>query len=539
MICPACQADNDEAAEVCFTCRAVLSAVTQGSIIGGRYEVVRLLGRGGMGTVYEAHDRVLDERVAVKVLRADVASAPGMERRFRSEIKLSRRVSHWNVCRIHEYGEEGALQFISMELLDGRNLKERLRSEGPLDAEAAYRLAIEAAEGLEAIHRVGIIHRDLKPANIMITTDGAVRLMDFGIAKPASAEPTVAAPSGYVLGTPEYMSPEQARGRPVDFRSDLYSLGILIYEAVTGRVPFRGDSPVSTLMMQAEDPPPLEGPAAARIPPPLVPVLRRVLAKRPEDRFASAGELAVALRAARAASLGADAVVADPATAQLAHAMPRPAAWLVFLVLVVAAGAYLGLRYQAAVDRTDLPSAVPAPSSPARSLASPTPQPTRAASAPSQPRDAPVEESPISRARPSPAPRASAPAARSIAPSPSPALVGRSPEPVPTPTVSPRPPETSASPEPAPATPGSSKGSAPVPATGWLLVLVTPWADVSVDGVVVGQTPLPRIPVTAGTHSVLLTHPAFQPYPWKPTVAAGQTAKLVVNLESDAVRKKP
>jgi serine/threonine protein kinase len=531
MICPACRAENDEAAEVCFTCRAVLTAVTQGSVLGGRYEVVRLLGRGGMGTVYEAHDRILDEKVAVKVLRADVAAAPGMARRFRSEIKLSRRVSHWNVCRIHEYGEDGALQYISMELVEGQNLKERLR-EGPLAVDAAYRLAIEAAEGLQAIHRAGIVHRDLKPANIMIVPDGSVRLMDFGIAKPAAAEPTVAGVSGYVLGTPEYMSPEQARGLPVDFRSDLYSLGIVIYEAFTGRVPFRGDSPVSTLMMQAEAPPPLQGPAAERIPPALVPVLRRLLAKRPQDRPGSAGELAESLRQAHAPWSLAESGSDRAFTARLLP-KPRRAAWLVPLLVAGLAGAYLGLRrVDGARQRVDHTTASPTASPPAATPGEPITPPAVAPKSPPS-AVASASASPTVTARPTPTSRPTAPArplpsdARSVEPRPS--------DPVPSPgeavLAEPTPPAPSRSAEAAPS-------PAPTPVTSWLLVLVTPWAEVSVDGVVVGETPMPRIPVIPGTHLVLIVHPSYEPYPWKPTVAPGQTARIVVDLRNEGVPRK-
>src|SRR5262245_42391366 len=156
-----------------------------------------------MGAVYRAHDEVLDEDVALKILRADVAGTPEMAARFRSEIKLARKVSHWNVCRIHEYGEDGALQYISMELISGGTLKDRLR-DGPLPAALAFEVAVQVADGLAAIHKVGIIHRDLKSANVMIDGHGAAKVMDFGIAKAAAAE-TDGASSGYVLGSPEYM----------------------------------------------------------------------------------------------------------------------------------------------------------------------------------------------------------------------------------------------------------------------------------------------------------------------------------------------
>ena len=254
-----------------------------------------------MGAVYRAHDEVLDDEVALKILRPEVAGTPEMAARFRSEIKLARKVSHWNVCRIHEYGEEGGLQYISMELISGATLKDRLRA-GPLPPDQAFDVSIQIAEGLAAIHKVGIIHRDLKSPNVMIDDKGTAKVMDFGIAKPASAG-TDGASTGYVLGSPEYMSPEQARGRRADFRSDLYSLGIVVFEAFTGRVPFRGATPVETLMMHVEAPPPIDDPSLA-LPPALLPVLRSALAKDPAARFADAAAMAGALRAARGGAAG-------------------------------------------------------------------------------------------------------------------------------------------------------------------------------------------------------------------------------------------
>ena len=296
MLCPSCRGENDEAAEVCFHCRAVLLAVTRGAVIASRYEVRSPIGRGGMGEVYRAYDRVLEEEVALKVLRAEDAGAEDWARRFRSEIRLARKVTHANVCRIHDYGEEGSLRWLSMELVLGENLKQVLARRGALPPGEAYEVAIQAAEGLTAIHAAGIVHRDLKTLNLMVDGAGKVRVMDFGIAKPAAEGATDGGVTGYVLGSPEYMSPEQARGRPVDPRSDLYSLGIVIYELFTGAVPFRADTPVSTLLLHLETDPPLDHPA---LPPALRPVLERCLAKDPAARFGSARELVDSLEAAR------------------------------------------------------------------------------------------------------------------------------------------------------------------------------------------------------------------------------------------------
>ena len=296
MICPACKAENGEDAEACFTCGKALFALTQGISLAGRYEILSPLGRGGMGMVYKAHDQVLDETVAIKVLRSEIAREPEMAKRFRSEIKLARKVSHRNVCRIHEYGEDAGVRFISMEFIDGVTLKDRLQGR-PASVEEGLGIGLQVARGLQAVHDHGIIHRDFKTSNIMIDAKGVVRLMDFGIAKAAGSETSSASGTGHAIGTPEYMSPEQARGVSVDLRSDIYSLGCVLFEIFTGRVPFRGETPVATMFKQIHDSFPASD--IAKLPDPLVPVLRRALAKSPEDRFASVAELSVALRAAR------------------------------------------------------------------------------------------------------------------------------------------------------------------------------------------------------------------------------------------------
>ena len=302
MICPSCKALNDDSAEACFTCGRALSALTQGSVIAGRYEVLSPLGKGGMGMVYKAHDRMLDETVAIKVLRSELANTAEMLKRFKHEIKLARKVSHRNVCRIHEFGEDGGVRYISMEYVEGTDIKQLARDKGGfLEADEAFDVAIQAADGLQAIHDVGIIHRDLKTSNIMRDPEGRVRLMDFGIAKSEAGDRSSGGGltiEGQVMGTPEYMSPEQCLGEKIDARSDVYALGIVVYELFTGAVPFRGDTPVATLFKHIQEPVPFEGPVAARIPLAAVPVLRKALAKNRADRHASAASLAEALREA-------------------------------------------------------------------------------------------------------------------------------------------------------------------------------------------------------------------------------------------------
>ncbi len=304
LICPSCRAQQEADTEVCFACGRLISALTQGHVLAGRYEIQTLLGKGGMGVVYKAHDRLLEETVAIKVLRSDLMGTPELAKRFRSEIKLARKVSHNNVCRIHEYGEDGHLSYISMALIEGVDLRKVLRKyPDGLPEDEAYEAAIQASDGLQAIHAVGIIHRDLKTPNIVRDGSGVVRLMDFGIAKEADRNAGFTA-TGEVMGTPEYMSPEQCRGEKLDFRSDVYSMGIVVYEIFTGRVPFHGETVMSTLLQQLQEPPPLDGPAAERLPPSLIPVLRKALSKQQSDRYESAAHLAAALRAARMGKVG-------------------------------------------------------------------------------------------------------------------------------------------------------------------------------------------------------------------------------------------
>ena len=234
MICPHCKAENDTVAENCFTCGRSLVSLAIGRLIGNRYEILDFLGKGGMGMIYKAHDRALDEIVALKTLRPQIASDADMVRRFVAEIKLARKIRHRNVCAIHDYGEDKRLIYISMEYIDGIDLKKILQEKGGFPQDEAFDVTIQAVKGLEAIHEVGVIHRDLKTHNIMLDSRGVVRLLDFGIAKQQDAD-TGLTGTGQLVGTPEYMSPEQVRGQTVDFRSDLYSLGIVIFEIFTGQ----------------------------------------------------------------------------------------------------------------------------------------------------------------------------------------------------------------------------------------------------------------------------------------------------------------
>ena len=384
-VCPSCQAPNDDSAETCFTCGSALSATLRlGSVIAGRYEIQAQLGKGGMGVVYRAHDRLLDEQVAIKVLRPEVARDAEISRRFQSEIKLARRVSHKNVCRIHEYGEDQGLRYISMEYMQGVDLRQVIRERGGLPTDEAFTSALQIADGLSAIHDVGVIHRDLKTPNIMRDTRGQIRLMDFGIAKEWGAAAASATATGLVMGTPEYMSPEQARGEKIDFRSDIYALGIVIFELFTGRLPFRAETPLATILKHLQEAPPLDGPEGVRIPPPVREVLRKALAKNPNDRHTTVDELGQAMREARAGR------GADPQQALETMMSPSAASPTTYIPTPVpTAHTYATEGAPASEPAFPTPTAMRAPSHTAVPTIAPTLHPTTAAPAPRRPAPTP------------------------------------------------------------------------------------------------------------------------------------------------------
>jgi serine/threonine protein kinase/Flp pilus assembly protein TadD len=217
-----------------------------GSIFMGRYKIVEELGRGGMGAVYKALDSQINEEVAIKLIRPDIASDEKTLERFANELKLARKISHKNVCRMYhlEKGEE--TPYISMEYLEGKDLKKLIWEKEKLPVEEAIGIAQQVCEGLTEAHRLGVVHRDLKPQNIMIDKDGQAKIMDFGIAR--SVEAPGVTQTGVIIGTPDYISPEQAEGMEADERADIYSLGVILYEMVTGSVPFKGDTALSVAL---------------------------------------------------------------------------------------------------------------------------------------------------------------------------------------------------------------------------------------------------------------------------------------------------
>jgi len=231
-----------------LTARVPCGEIVPGAVFAGRYRICDELGRGGMGRVYKAIDQEISETVALKVLNPDISLDGKMIERFRNELKLARRISHKNVCRIYDLGTCDGTYFISMEYIPGDNLKSIIQMMGPLSPARTLAIAGQVCDGMAEAHRLGVIHRDLKTSNIMIDREGNARITDFGIARTVATKGLT--DLGTLIGTPEYMAPEQIEGENVDHRADIYSLGIVLFEMMTGRVPFEGNTPLSTALMQ-------------------------------------------------------------------------------------------------------------------------------------------------------------------------------------------------------------------------------------------------------------------------------------------------
>ena len=280
----------------------VTRRIEQGQLFAGRYEVLDTVGKGGMGVVYRARDRQLDEVVALKVLRGEALTVdPTLLDRFKQEIKLARKITHRNVLRTHDFGEADGTPYISMEYLQGVTLKELIKSRGALPLGVGLSIAKQMCHGLEAAHLTGVVHRDIKPQNMLIIPEtGELKIMDFGIARVSQVKGGDASGltmAGTVMGTPDYMPPEQAQGQPAEFRSDIYSLGVVLFETFTGRLPFTGDNPMAVVLAHIQDPPPAPRGLNPRVPIVLEGVILRCLEKDPARRFAQVGDIQDALTA--------------------------------------------------------------------------------------------------------------------------------------------------------------------------------------------------------------------------------------------------
>jgi serine/threonine protein kinase len=356
--------------------------ISPGRVLGNRYRLVEPLARGGMATVWIADDPVLSRRVAVKILRVDLAADEATRARFRNEAIAAARLNHPNIVSTYDTGDDDGTAYIVMELIDGTTLRHLIDETGGLPVADVIRIGSEVAEALEAAHRADLVHRDVKPANVLVPSSGTVKVTDFGIAKAAGAAELTR--TGTVMGTARYLAPEQVNGRTADARTDVYALGLLLYEMCCGHPPFGGDTDIATAMARLTTSPPSIRAERPDVSQPLDDLVHRCLARDPAKRFASAGAVKHALDivggvvqrakpagAARAtpsapppSSVAAVAATRAPAARPTTPAASRPAPaaatrarsgsgswwWLVAVCIVAAAagvGAYFVVRSEA------------------------------------------------------------------------------------------------------------------------------------------------------------------------------------------------
>ncbi len=312
--------------------------VERDTLIDGRYRVLKRLGAGGMAEVYCVEDQQLGRRVALKLLHRRFADDQQFVERFRREASSAAGLSHPNIVGIFDRGEWDGTYYIAMEFVEGRTLKDIIRERGPAPPEAAADITLQILRAARFAHQHGVVHRDIKPHNVLIDTEGRVRVTDFGIARAGVSDMTE---TGSVMGTAQYLSPEQAQGKPVDARSDLYSIGIVLYELLTGRVPFDAESPVSVALMQVSETPvpPME--VNPEVPPALDAVTLRAMEKDPARRYQDADEFVAALESARSAPM--EILPPPPIVEEVVEEEPGRRWWLWLIALLALAAIAVGL----------------------------------------------------------------------------------------------------------------------------------------------------------------------------------------------------
>ncbi len=361
-----------------------------------RYDILAEAGHGAMGNVYKARDRETGETVALKLLRPEIASDQAMIERFKNELLFARKITHKNVCRVFEFNRIGGIAYTSMEFVEGESLRAVLNRCGAFPAPKGLDLALQICYGLKEAHAQGIVHRDLKPENVMIDSNGNVKIMDFGIARSMEALTRL---TGSMIGTPAYMAPEQVAGKPVDYRTDIYSLGLMLYEMFTGSQAFHADTAVALALKQMRETPPLPHDVQPSIPAVIERAILKCLEKEPEKRYQSIGELASVLRSTGISGPAGDAptiipqaraVHATTSIPQAALAAQReqrrtsPFVWVLVGVLVAttALGAVRANKVWSTAKKLTLPTQLPAPLPPAFAF-DPVPIPSPAATSPS------------------------------------------------------------------------------------------------------------------------------------------------------------
>ena len=314
-----------------------------GTDFGTRYRVDAQLGQGGMGRVYKAYDKELNRSVAIKVLRHEFTAEPEAMERFKQELLLASKISHKNILRIHDLGDVDGVKFISMAFVEGCDLHQLLQKEGSLSADRIVLIGEQLCRALEAARVEGVVHRDLKPQNILVDQVGQIYVSDFGLAKSLETNATGMTRTGMFLGTPQYMSPEQIEGKPADHRSDLYAVGLILYEMATGAMPFRGDSALEIMFQHVKQMPPNPKALNPNLPEYLVAIILKCLEKDPAQRYQTAGAILADLESRHAPQR-------DRAnTVSISLAIPSRRGWLkvggAAMVLIAIALAIPGIRH--------------------------------------------------------------------------------------------------------------------------------------------------------------------------------------------------